>query len=146
MGREVRRVPLLWQHPTDKLGEYIPLLEGYTETAREFTQMFHEAGLQAVAEYFESVPDRDKYMPEWTVEECNGYCMYENTSEGTPISPVFESKEALATWLYENKASAFGGETATYEQWLKICERGYATSTMFVDGKLMSGVVHLVER
>jgi len=54
--------------------------------------------------------------------------MYENTSEGTPISPPFETPEELARWLADNNASAFGGMTATYEQWLATCKGLYAPS------------------
>ena len=32
---------------------------------------------------------------------CTCYQLYENVTEGTPISPVFESEAALVTWLRE---------------------------------------------
>lgn len=67
--------------------------------------------------------------------------MYENTSEGTPISPVFETPEALARWLADNNASAFGGMGATYEQWLATCREGFAPSAVFSPSTgMISGV------
>lgn len=63
--------------------------------------------------------------------------MYENTSEGTPISPAFETPEELAHWLADNGASAFGSETASYESWLRICRGGFAPGmiiTQHADG------------
>lgn len=70
--------------------------------------------------------------------------MYETTSEGTPISPAFTSPEELARWLTDTGASAFGKDTATYEQWLRVCQGGYAPSAIYTsDGGLQSGVAAL---
>jgi len=66
--------------------------------------------------------------------------MYETTSEGTPISPAFETPEALARWLTDTGASAFGKSTAPYEAWLSVCNGGYAPSLVMVGGELISGV------
>jgi hypothetical protein len=33
--------------------------------------------------------------------QCTCYQLYENVSEGTPISPIFDSKAALVAWLRE---------------------------------------------
>ena len=33
--------------------------------------------------------------------QCTCYQLYENVSEGTPISPIFDSKAALVSWLRE---------------------------------------------
>jgi hypothetical protein len=69
--------------------------------------------------------------------------MYETTSEGTPISPAFRTPEALARWLADTGASAFGNETATYEEWLAACRRGWSPSGMVSDGRVVSGVAGL---
>lgn len=49
-----------------------------------------------------------------------GYQLWSTTTEGTPMSPVFNSPEKLASWLYRNNASSFGSNTATFEQWMKF--------------------------
>lgn len=55
-----------------------------------------------------------------------GWQMWETVSEGSPISPVFASAGALATWLSVNKA-----RDGNYEQWLKMIEGdGWAPSMM----------------
>lgn len=60
-----------------------------------------------------------------------GWQMWETTSEGSPISPVFASPEELARWLADNKASTFGRMTADYETWLKmIVGSGWAPSVV----------------
>ena len=60
-------------------------------------------------------------MPQWSEDEATHYQMYEETTEGTPISPIMETPEALASWLYENEVSWCGSITATYEAWLEVC-------------------------
>jgi hypothetical protein len=66
--------------------------------------------------------------------------MYETTSEGTPISPAFSTKEELARWLENNNSSAFGKSTATYEQWLAMINAGWAPSAIVTSQGLVSGV------
>lgn len=65
-------------------------------------------------------PNPARYMPSWPDEELTHLMMYENTSEGTPLSPPFETAEELARWLFENNASAFAYETFTYAEWLEV--------------------------
>lgn len=50
----------------------------------------------------------------------DGWQMWETTSEGSPMSPVHDTPEALADWLAETGASVFGGKTTTRERWLSI--------------------------
>lgn len=74
--------------------------------------------------------------------EGDGWQMWETTSEGSPISPVCNSPKELARWLAENRASAFGDSTATYEEWYEMitgCET--APSAVYTVGSGMrSGV------
>jgi hypothetical protein len=46
-------------------------------------------------------PDRTYYRP-WADSEATWYQLWETVSEGTPISPPFETKEELADYLAEN--------------------------------------------
>lgn len=50
----------------------------------------------------------------------DGWQMWENTSEGSPMSPVFETADALIDWLVDTGASYFGGTTASREQWSAV--------------------------
>jgi hypothetical protein len=98
----------------------------------------HEQGTWV--EYEGERPAKEDYMPDWPAELCVGWQMYETTSEGTPLSPVLESPEALAKWLAENGASSFGNSTVTEEQWLSTIKRGFAPSAIFSHRGLESGV------
>lgn len=166
MGREVRMVPKGWNHPVDMLGEPVALMKGpWSKAAREWDaesaawqrgemldyskwpkeHAFKPKTQSALdCETFEewsgARPVQSEYMPEFPEGMATMLMMYENTSEGTPISPAFETPEELARWLADNNASAFGGMTATYEQWLSTCKSGWAPSAMVVGGHLMSGV------
>lgn len=154
MGREVRRVPSNWKHPKDARGQYVALFEGnYEDDAREWMDKArawddgsdpdaaeHKATHPFYWEWDQNPPKREDYMPTWKDEERTHYQMYENTSEGTPISPVKDSPESLARWLADNEASAFGNMTADYESWLRVCRGGYAPSAIISVGGITSGV------
>lgn len=66
----------------------------------------------------------------------DGWQMWETTSEGSPISPVFATADALATWLADTGASLFGSTTAPREQWYRII-----TGEDFAHVEIAPGVV-----
>lgn len=147
MSREVRMVPFGWEHPKDDNGRYVPLKSGYKNCLEDFSKHIEAHGLEDAIEYFGGGPRKGDYMlvdiPE---SKCVMLMMYENTSEGTPISPAFATPEELARWLTDNKASAFGSMTATYEQWLAICKNGWAPSAIYdPENGLRSGVAGIVQ-
>ncbi len=163
MGREVRKVPANWQHPKNSKGDYIPLFgrsytkaiadwnENYAQWRKGFRQDFSKGGTtwqlrqgdeinMSFKEWHGDMPVPEDYMPEWDESEQTHLMMYEDTSEGTPISPAFKTPEELAHWLADNDASAFAGLTASYEEWLATCKKGWAPSMVATDGIIKSGV------
>ena len=170
MGREVRRVPANWQHPRDAGGHLVPLLDGafsaelseWLEGERRWLageQQDYAAYPQIAwkprgadkectyTDWAGETPHAEDYMPEWPESERTHWQMYETTSEGTPLSPVMESPEALAHWLADNGASAFAGTTATYDQWLATIRRGFAPSAIdSPDTGMVSGVAALAAK
>lgn len=72
----------------------------------------------------------------------DGYQLWETTSEGSPVSPVFETPEDLAKWLTETGASSFGDMTEDYDTWLKFIRGpGWAPSGVLMNGEpVVSGV------
>jgi len=172
MGREVRMVPPGWEHPKDENGKHIPLLkwpyaeagaewdeawaawqrgevENYSAKAGESKWKPKDGGALDCARYTDYAgprPSPDDHMPVFPAGTATMLMMYENTSEGTPISPAFATPEELARWLSDNKASAFGGSGATYEQWLATARGGYAPSMVISAGRMMSGVEAMAER
>ncbi len=160
MGREVRRVPADWQHPKHWTGglrgpeeRYKPLYPGdqYKPRVDEWDDECAKwkAGwrpdhctdsVMTYEQFAGQRPHKDDYMPNWHPNLRTHLMMYEDTSEGTPISPAFETPEELARWLADNGASAFGSDTATYEAWLRVARGGWAPSMIVADGVMTSGV------
>lgn len=156
MGREVRRVPADWQHPKDERGNFIPLSKGssYREAVKDwddgcvawnrgdFPQYATEDDRgMSFEDWAGPRPSITEYMPQWAESEATHFMMYEDTSEGTPISPAFETPELLARWLADNGASAFGRSTASYEAWLSVVNRGWVPSAVYMPKTgLVSGV------
>ncbi len=100
-----------------------------------------ESRAMCYEQYSGQRPHRDDYMPNWPESERTHLMMYEDTSEGTPISPAFATPEELARWLTDNGASAFGDSTGSYEGWLRAAQGGWAPSAVFTPQTgLVSGV------
>jgi hypothetical protein len=144
-------VPYDWQHPKHEVPDYRtgrmverykPLYPGerYAPNAAEFLAKANAEGLQEAIESC-GCPDKDDYMPDWPAEQRTHLMMYEDTSEGTPISPAFATPEELARWLTDTGASSFGSNTASYEGWLRVAKGGWALSAVSIGGgPLVSGV------
>ena len=96
-------------------------------------------GLQEAIEWC-GCPNKEDFMPDWPAEQCTHLMMYEDTSEGTPISPAFATPEELARWLTDNGASAFGSSTGSYEGWLRVAKGGWAPSMVATSEGITSGV------
>lgn len=162
MGREVRRVPEGWTHPRKNDGQFEPLFElnqPFEELMADYVRKAEawEAGIKikwdgsteprgadedySYEEYAGAPPREKDYMPYWPESERTMLVMYEDTSEGTPISPAFKTAEELAQWLADNKASSFADRTASYDQWLATIKSGFAPSAVLSYGTgLISGV------
>ena len=151
MSREVRRVPMNWQHPMEWREQWNqrerratmqrvpkPLFSNYANHLAYFTA---DPG-----DFDGDAPDPADYMPDFGDRDDLGYCMYETTSEGTPISPVFATPEELARWLADTGASAFGDMGASYEQWLAVARGGWAPSAVVDSKGLRSGVEAMGDR
>ncbi|ORL48623.1 Hypothetical protein (plasmid) [Pseudomonas putida] len=141
MTREVRKVPANWQHPSDgnfpdgkprfdplfSANRFISRAAQWDEDATkwELGEFPEEADDNDRALSFEEWdgprPNPDDYMPLWPESECTHFMMYELSTEGTPISPAFETLEELATWLADNQVCLYANEPTNYEQWLKVC-------------------------
>jgi hypothetical protein len=166
MGREIRMVPADWQHPRDEVGRLKPLHDGFNKNLADwnegndkwrqgFISRWTPSGYEweprgdtcktckSYADWAGDQPKSDDYMPDWPASERTHLMMYETTSEGTPLSPACATPEELARWLADNGASAFGRETATYDQWLTMCRRGWAPSAVMSARGLESGVAAL---
>jgi len=58
-----------------------------------------------------------------------GYQLWENCSEGSPVSPVFATLDELCAWAAEN-ATTFGPYKATKEEWKEMLDGGIVHAKM----------------
>lgn len=115
MGREIRRVTPDWEHPKTKEGGYQPVFDEPFEIAAsnwiancfawekgEHLDLINNPELKEKYPYYwqycSNPPDEEFYRPEFKSEP-TAYQIYENVTEGTPISPVFETEEEMFNWL-----------------------------------------------
>ena len=117
MGRQIRRVPMGWQHPKDVRGHYKPLHDKtHEDRMREYEAdkarfeadpeeqaIARSCGCLTFAQWDGEPPDPEYYRPKWDEGVTLGYCFYENVTEGTPLSPVFETPEQLVEWLIQKE-------------------------------------------
>jgi hypothetical protein len=88
-------------------------------------------------EYYGKTPSPEDYRPSWPKKERTAYQLYETVSEGTPISPVFETIEALVDWCVEQNDSEttevwVGTHGMEREEWVRFFSKGgWALSAMW---------------
>jgi len=141
MGRELRKVAKNWEHPKDGNVYYKPLLGRKFSTSLRrwnFKEKKWNQGLRdnfdgsyvnkekkyenmSYSKYAGKKPLKEDYMPEWKDEELTHIQLYENTTEGTPISPVFHKDELEKLCEYaENNCTSSGNYRHSKEIWFKF--------------------------
>jgi hypothetical protein len=76
-------------------------------------------------------PQIKQQYEDWKEEEPptgDGYQLWENCSEGSPISPVFTSLDDLCAWAAEG-ATTFGPYKATQAEWKAMLEDDFVHAT-----------------
>ena len=133
INREIRQVPLSWQHPQDEAGRPLPLRDRRSsfvdDELRELLADGHIRG--EIASWF--MPDFSATPPDQL-----GLCVYETTTEGTPLSPIFADTPAGRSALVDYCAaevSAFADRIARYRRLGRVAVRqgcraqpGYGTA------------------
>ena len=169
MGREVRRVPPNWEHPKKPCGNYQPMFdetatEGFNEWLEDY-QEFIKSELPEMADEHEydisdpfsafcdwdgGPPDAQYYRPHWGESKATWYQVYETVSEGTPVTPPFETQEELIDYLAKNgdfwdqkrqkqgRVDCGPWPLDRAERFVKGTQ--WAPSFAIIGGKVMSGV------
>lgn len=101
MGWKIRRVSANWEHPKDAQGNYIPMFEPFRYSADDFEDGLQDGWL------INELPNYGLgIMPQWPEHEWTHEQLYETFSEGTPVSPVMETRDQIARWLEANDPMA----------------------------------------
>lgn len=134
MGRVIRRVIPGWEHPKrvydDGVERFIPMLDDDFETAASVWISEFEAwreGKYSLSDeklfFWEEVapPNREEYRPiQWSEEDATAYQIYEDVTEGTPVSPVFLLQQEMREWLLQEGYSEYAVD--------RFIEHGWAPS------------------
>lgn len=168
MGREVRRVPPGWVHPRDSSGQHMPLHdrtadEEWAEWYAGFVAWQAGERDRVVAEYGDAdypaaepyrsfcgwhgqPPDPQYYRLAWG-EPPTAYQVYETVTEGTPISPVFLTREELIDWLV-NDGGRMGIGGSTHRMSREAADRfvgGSGSVSLVVEGGAVKSGLTLLE-
>ena len=111
MGREIRKVPANWEHPKKDDGNYHPMFNKYYGDALNNWIKEHDKWMNGThpdlvdktttkeeypfyAQWNGNPPDIEYYQTKkYKPEELTHIQLYQTTSEGTPISPIFKANE-----------------------------------------------------
>lgn len=98
MWREIRKVPEDHKHDM-KNGRYIPMLsiEFYDKYYKWISREEFYDGHWDDEEYYNLCMNQSSYHKKWSY-----YQLYENVSDGTPLSPAFKTQSELKNWLINN--------------------------------------------
>ena len=144
MGRELRRVPANWEHPKNDKCSYQPMYDEFYEDVMDEWIENHKKWLNGThpdlvknpklkeeyplyAMYDGGTPDIEYYQTKkYSEEELTHIQLYERTSEGTPLSPVFKKEEfeKLCEWAAEN-ATTFASFKATKQEWMDMLKDNF---------------------
>lgn len=160
MGRRIRRVPPNWKHPEQPMGPrdyqysinsrgmiFKSLYDGYEKDAEEWRKGFldWESGKRPddceekyYWEFAGRCPEKDDYVDYEGVEP-TWYQIYENVSEGSPVTPPFGTQAELISYLV-NYGDAWDQRSGTGPWTLaaatRMVDSGYAPSMIISAGKI----------
>lgn len=99
-----------------------------------------------------SPPDPDYYRPAWNEGEATWFQVYETVSEGTPVTPPFETQDELIVYLmnhgdfWDQSRRKEGRSSLNCDPWSReaaekfVLGTGWAPSLVSIGGQVMSGV------
>lgn len=167
MGREIRRVPADWEHPTAKRtwqnreSRLQPLFDQpFVVAAREWMDAAiawdngtdpdcaeHKATHPFYWQWSGNTPNPAYYRPDWPEASRTHYQVYETVSEGTPVTPHFATEAELVDYLVEHGDESDQKRMTEGRQWSagwdrKIAEsfvkRAWAPSMIIIDGQMFT--------
>ena len=78
--------------------------------------------------FSDEIKDKSENFEGYEPPTGDGYQLWETTSEGSPVSPVFDSLEELCEWCAEH-ATTFANHTTTKEKWMNMLGDGMVSHT-----------------
>jgi len=127
MGREIKRVALDFDWPIGKVWTLyflITCIENCsTDTCNDCKTAAKMKGMKVTSS---GCPEAERHDP----PSGNGFQLWDTTFGGSPMSPVFESADQLATWLTANKIGSCD-DICSHEEWIEfILGPGWTSSAV----------------
>lgn len=128
MSRIVKKVPLDFDYKGVWYGNLLKRFKTCHTKEQEYCeQCIAFARIKGIPFTTYECPDYEGYFGEvmemlnnlCSVPEGEGYQLWEETSEGSPMSPVFETLEELGKWCEEN-ATVVANRTLRLEEWMNL--------------------------
>ena len=135
MGRTLKRVPLDFDYPLEQLWEgYAPSIEKLQSIegiVKQVPEILTYQGnvCDECDKTFNNCSESARYCvwynrdlrQQWCYEPPSGegYQLWETTTEGSPVSPVFKTIDELSEWCEEH-ATTFADFKATKEEWKRM--------------------------
>ncbi len=151
MGREIRKVPPYWVQPKRADGQNQPMYDqNYEDALAEWLSYFDRIRKGEEKEFYPKglrdwlmeykAPNPEYYRP-WKDEEATWLQVWENVSEGTPVTPPFATKEELIDYLVNN--GDFWDQIRGHGGWKKtsaeqFVSREFAPSLIVVGGEVFT--------
>lgn len=134
MGRELKRVPLDFDYMKNRVwyGYYLSLSTCVGGNGEHCEQCKKMAQVKNIPMTDYGCPDWDIFLEEpikklkelLEVPKGEGFQLWETTSEGSPISPVFETLDELCEWCEDN-ATTFGHLKASKKEWREMLSENF---------------------
>jgi hypothetical protein len=125
MGRLLKRVPMDFNYPIGSIWAGYLIKPFYCcddcDLCRKYAEIKRIKYKDGVCPDF-----REHYLPKNDFEPPvgEGYQLWEDTTEGSPSSPVFATLDELCGWCEEN-ATTFGFFKASAERWKEVLSNDF---------------------
>lgn len=121
MGRELKRVPLNFDWPLNTIwyGYYCSYCHDNSAGGCENCKRF--ATLKGIGFTEYGCPDFEPYTGP---PKGDGFQLWETTTEGSPVSPVFKTLDELCEWC-ESNYTVFANIKVSKEQWKEMLDAGF---------------------
>lgn len=156
MGREIRKVPPHYVHPTDRHGKVPMRQQTYTEALAEWQADYDRFQRGELTEYERKYcstevawladnpkPKDGPYYRTWSDEEATWIQVWETVSGGTPVSPPFATPNELVEYLIQGGDEwdrKHGRRGYTRHQAEAFVRDGWVPSAVIQGGVMYQGI------
>jgi hypothetical protein len=140
MGRDIKRVPVDFEWPEGKIWpgyktyyDHCPCEIYKAYPGHEDADLSDDSNVGCQLSH----TDRCPYFT--GVPSGEGWQVWENVTEGSPVSPVFATKGELVDWLTKNGTGGMFDQPLSQEAAVAFVDAGWVMSGAICHGQMMNG-------